>query len=78
MVVYAYSIDQPFDDDLLPAQNDGFNEFSSLEIPTSKPRNTKRETRPIIGLIMDILDTFYTATKADAKRAQLKEARYTR
>lgn len=78
MMVCAYSIDERFVDDLLPVNNDDFNQFSSMEIPTSKPRNTKREARPLINLIMDILDTFYTSSKADAKRAQLKEGRYTR
>lgn len=77
MIAFAYSVDD-FADDLLPANNEDVNQFSSMEIPTAKTRNIKREARPLINLIMDILDTFYTSTKADARRAQLRDARYTR
>lgn len=49
-------------DDLLPS-NDMDKGFSSMELPVSRPRNRKREARPIYTLILDILDTVYTSSK---------------
>lgn len=54
--------------ELSPAdENEETDHFSSIELdgisPDAVPK--KREARPIIGLIMDILDTVYKSTKSD-------------
>lgn len=83
MLKTGYYFSQPFlvyskaindFDDFLPANVDDANQFSSIEISSTKGRNAKREARPIINLIMDILDTFYTATKSEAKRSQFEKS----
>lgn len=51
-----------------------FERFVSMEI-TEEPvrRNSLRqEVRPLIGMLMDIIDTVQTSAKADIKRANLK------
>lgn len=78
MMVYSYAVDEDIFDDLLPTNNEDADHFSSMELPTAKTRASKREAGPFLNLIMDILETFYTSTKADSKRSRLKESRYTR
>lgn len=77
MMIYAYSAHDPFND-ILPTNNEDGDRFSSMELSTGNSKNSKREASPIFGLIMDILDTFYTSSKADAKRSQFKGSRYTK
>lgn len=47
--------------------------FTSMEI-TQAPvtRSLRQEVRPLIGLLMDIIDTVQSSAKSDLKRAQLK------
>lgn len=80
MMVHSYSLDDALADELLPANNEeeGAGYFSSMEISQPKPRSVKREARPLLNLIMDILETFYTSSKAESKRSQIKEGRFTR
>lgn len=50
-----------------------FDRFTSMEITQSPPtRSLRQEVRPLIGLLMDIIDTVQTSAKADIKRANLK------
>lgn len=77
MAIYAYSDNDPFDD-LLPTNHEDASHFSSMELSPGRAKNSKREARPIFSLIMDILDTFYTSSKADSKRSQYKGSRYTK
>lgn len=77
-MVYTYAVDGDILDDLLPANNEDVDHFSSMELPGSNARTIKREAGPFINLIMDILGTLQTATKASSKRMHLKEdGRYT-
>lgn len=82
MMIYSYELDDSIVDDILPSHNEDAKSFSSIEIEPSlksiKSKAFKREARPIINLIMDILDTVYTSTKTDLKRIQNKGSRYTR
>lgn len=76
-MVHAYPNIDSFDD-LLPADNEDAGHFSSLEISSANTRNTKREAPTIFNLIFDILDTFHSSVKADAKRSQTKGSRLTK
>lgn len=84
MLIYAQGIDDSLIDDFLPADNENSKSFSSMEIDKKSHksgilgRSFKREARPIIHLIMNILDTVNQSAKSDLKRAQNKGSRYTR
>ena len=72
-MVYSFEVD-----DLLPTdEKEDNNEFSSMELSLSNAVPNKREAQPIIGLIMDILDTAHKSAKSDLKRAQAKKSRFT-
>lgn len=47
--------------------------FASMEL-TQAPaqRSQRQEVRPLIGLLMDIIDTVQTSAKNDLKRAKLR------
>lgn len=70
MMVYSFELDERFIDVLAPSdeKEESGNNFSSMELVPSNVAPKKREARPIIGLIMDILDTVYKTTKSDMKR----------
>lgn len=80
-MIHSYEIGERFvDDEPLPTneeEEEGTNNFSSIEIISSNAVPKKREARPIIGLIMDILDTVYKSAKSDLKRSQNKGSRFT-
>lgn len=64
MVVHTHPVvDEALINDILPTENEETDSFSSMVIPKSKSRSIKREARPIYGLILDILDTVYIATR---------------
>lgn len=64
MIVRTHPVvDEALINDILPTENEDTGPFSSMVIPKSKSRNIKREARPIYGLILDILDTVYIATR---------------
>lgn len=78
IIVNSYEIGERFVDEILPTdEEEGSNNFSSMELTASNTLPKKREARPIIGLIMDILDTMYKSTKSDLKRSQAKGSRFT-
>lgn len=80
--MHSTSFSDTLADELLPNNNaEQDNSFLSMEISKAKPkklRNFKREARPFLNLLMDILDTLYTSNKAQSKRSQFRESRYTR
>lgn len=78
-MIYSYEIDEKFIDELLPTneEDEESNNFSSMELTPSNALPKKREARPIIGLIMDILDTVHKSAKSDLKRSQAKKGRFT-
>lgn len=77
-MILSYEIGERFVDEILPTnEEEESNNFSSIELSASNTVPQKREARPIIGLIMDILDTVYKSTKSDLKRAQSKGSRFT-
>lgn len=78
MMAHSYVVDENSFDDLLPTNNEDASHFSSIELATPKRHALKREAGSFINLIMDILETVYTSTKAESKRSRHKESRYTR
>lgn len=77
-MVYTFQIDEKFIDEILPTnEEDESSDFSSMELTSSNTLPKKREARPIIGLIMDILDTVHKSAKSDLKRSQAKKGRFT-
>lgn len=81
MVIYSHAIDDSLIDDFLPADNENSKTFSSMEIDRKVAKlgkGFKREARPIIDLIMNILDTVNKSAKSDLKYLQNKNSRYTR
>lgn len=80
MMICSFEIDEQmkFVDELLPKnEEEDSSNFSSMELTPSNALPKKREARPIIGLIMDILDTVHKSAKSDLKRAQAKKNRLT-
>lgn len=78
MIVYSSEISE-FVDEFLPTkeEKEEINNFSSMELTPSNTVSKKREARPIIGLIMDILDTMHKSAQSDLKRSQAKGNRFT-
>lgn len=77
-MIYSFEIGERFVEEFLPTnEEEDSNHFSSIELTASNTMPKKREVRPIIGLIMDILDTCYKSAKSDLKRSQSKGSRYT-
>lgn len=72
--VSSIPLDDLLDDDsksaLTPGDDLSLHSVGSDEMP--EVRNRKREARPLLELIMNILDTVHTSAKSEIRRAKVK------
>lgn len=80
-LAYSWSSDENIHDlfpsDINEDENINVKQFSSMELSGPKSATKKRESRPVLTLVMDILGTLHAATQHEKKRAQIKENMYT-
>lgn len=70
-MINSLEIAERFIDELSPTNDNEENDnFPSLELMSPDEVPKKREARPIIGLIMDILDTVYKSSNVKRKGSQ--------
>lgn len=70
MMIYSFEFGERFVDELSPTdEKEETNDFSSMELtPEDSPKKREAKPTPIIGLIIDILDTVYKSNQSDLKR----------
>lgn len=51
------------------------NESGSIEIPVRKQRSGQTQHRPIVELVLGVLDTIHSSTKSELKRIMARQAR---